>query len=125
MRLNFELPVSSTHLLLTLLTVLAMSAGQILFKMAAQDMAQPASWVQQLLLNPKLWLALLVYGGATLAWVMLLRQVPLNVAYPFVALAFLVVPLLSHWLLGEPLRWQSLVGAAVIVVGVWISVSAA
>lgn len=101
-----------------------MSAGQILFKMAARDMARTDSFANQVLLNHNLWLALVVYAGATVFWVLLLRHLPLTIAYPFVALAFLVVPLLSHWLLGEPLRWQNLVGALVIVAGVWISVSA-
>jgi drug/metabolite transporter (DMT)-like permease len=31
------------------------------------------------------------------------------------------VPLMAHWVLGEPLRWQTLAGAAVIFAGVWIS----
>jgi drug/metabolite transporter (DMT)-like permease len=57
---------------------------------------------------------------ATGLWVALLREVPLSVAYPFVALAFFLVPLMGHWVLGEALRWQTLAGAAVIVAGVWV-----
>ena len=55
-------------------------------------------------------------------WLLVLRKVPLNLAYPFVALAFIFVPVLGHYLLGEPLRLQSLLGAALIGLGVWVSV---
>ena len=77
---------------------------------------------QQVLLNTWLYVALAVYGLATVVWVALLRQVPLQLAYPFVALAFFFVPILAHWFLGEALRWQSFLGAAFILAGVWISV---
>jgi undecaprenyl phosphate-alpha-L-ara4N flippase subunit ArnE len=116
--------LSLQQLLLTALTVLAMSGGQILFKLAARNMASGEGLQGQVLQNHWLWVALVVYAAATVFWVLLLRQMPLSVAYPFVALAFLIVPLLSHWLLGEALHWQNLVGAGVIVVGVWISVNA-
>ena len=114
--------LSFSQIFLTALTVLAMSAGQILFKLAARGMQGNACWVSQIVLNRSLWLAMLVYLSATALWVALLRQIPLHVAYPFVALAFFFVPVLGHWFLGEPMRWQNLLGGLVIVLGVWISV---
>ena len=114
--------MSFQHFIFTILTVLALSAGQILFKLAARDLMGTEPLVRQIMVNHYLWVALTVYGVATVFWIGLLRHIPLNVAYPFVALAFFFVPLLGHWILNEPLRWQSLLGAMVIVVGVWISV---
>ena len=114
--------MSFQHFALTILTVLALSVGQILFKLAARDLAGNGPLIQQILVNHYLWIALTVYALATAFWIGLLREVPLHIAYPFVAFAFLFVPLLGHWALGEPLRWQSLAGALVIAVGVWISV---
>ncbi|MBV5299904.1 MAG: EamA family transporter [Rhodoferax sp.] len=114
--------LSLSQLVLVSLTVLTMSAGQILFKLAARGMSGSSSWVSQIVLNRYLWVALLVYLSATALWVALLRQMPLHLAYPLVALAFFFVPVLGHWFLDEPLRWQSLLGALVIVLGVWISV---
>lgn len=104
------------------LTVLAMSAGQILFKLAAQEITTGASWIQQILLNRFLIVAGVVYVSATAAWVALLRQIPLNIAYPMIALVYFVVPVLGHFFLQEPLRWQTFVGALVITLGIWISV---
>ena len=103
------------------MTVLALSGGQILFKLAARDMREGEPLVQQVLLNFWLYVALAVYGFATIFWIVLLRQVPLSVAYPFAALAFFFVPVLAHFGLGEPVRWQTFAGAAIIFVGVWVS----
>lgn len=110
-----------SNVLLLVLTVLALSVGQVLFKLAARDLGGGALLLQQILFNRYLIAALVVYGVATAMWVALLRHVPLHVAYPFVALAFFFVPIMGHWVLGEPLRWQTLAGAAVIFAGVWIS----
>lgn len=114
--------MSTQNFLFATLTVLALSVGQILFKLAAQGFNGSGSLLQQLLGNRFLALALVVYAAATGFWIALLRQLPLAVAYPFAALAFVFVPVLGYWFLGEPLRWQNLLGALVIVIGVWISV---
>ncbi len=105
------------------LNALLLSAGQILFKLAADQGHALKPWWMQLATNPLFLSALAVYAVATGLWVWILRQTPLQLAYPFVALAYLFVPLAAHFLLNEPLRWQSLAGAAVIGLGIWISVS--
>ena len=47
-----------------------------------------------------------------------LLHAPLHIAYPFMGLAFLIVPVLAWALLGEPLTWQTLTGGALILAGV-------
>lgn len=103
-------------------TVFLLSAGQILFKVAAAkiDFVE-AGVVSSLLFNYSLWIALLVYGIATVCWLIVLNTIPLRVAYPFVALGFFIVPILSSIFLNEPLTTYSLLGAAIITVGVYIS----
>ena len=114
--------MSLRQLFSVLMTVLALSVGQILFKLAARDMREGEPLLQQVLLNFWLYVALAVYGFATIFWIVLLRQVPLQLAYPFVALAFFFVPILAYWFLGEALRWQSFAGAGLILLGVWVAV---
>ena len=58
--------------------------------------------------------ALVLYVGATILWVYVLKHVPLNVAYPFMGLAFLVVPVAAALFAGEPLAARHLLGGAVI-----------
>jgi drug/metabolite transporter (DMT)-like permease len=101
----------------TLLCVLGISIGQLLFKKAAAALPETLS-LMGLLLNGWLMAALALYGITTLAWVWILKHAPLHVAYPFMGLAFLIVPTLAWAFLGEPLHWRTLVGGALIVAGV-------
>jgi undecaprenyl phosphate-alpha-L-ara4N flippase subunit ArnE len=100
-----------------LFTVACLSAGQLLFKQASADVQFSLSG----LLHPKLLVAIVIYGIATLAWVFTLRNVNLTVAYPLTALAFITVPIAAHYVLGEPLRANLLIGAGLIIAGVYIS----
>lgn len=103
--------------LYTLLCVLGISIGQLLFKQAAATLPATLSLVG-LLQNWWLMAALVLYGFTTLGWVWILRHAPLHVAYPFMGLAFLIVPTLAWLLFGEPIGWRTLVGGALILVGV-------
>jgi len=71
-------------------------------------------------LNPYLIAALVIYGCATLAWVYILQQVPLSIAYPLFALSFLFVPLLSTIIFHEPFTPKMLAGSAAIILGVYV-----
>jgi len=107
---------------LIILTVFALSTGQILFKLAATNFAYNPNSIIASFLDVKLIVALLVYAVATVMWLVVLRSMPLRLAYPFVALAFFIVPIMAHYLLGESLNWKTFAGAALIGVGVWISI---
>jgi drug/metabolite transporter (DMT)-like permease len=113
--------MNATNLGLTLLSVLAIAAGQILFKLAARGAAAGSAGSVWELFNPWLFAALVVYGVATLLWVWVLKSVPLNVAYPFVGLAFVIVPVLAALLLNESLDWRHLAGGLMIAAGVAVS----
>lgn len=82
---------------------------------------QPERFLESLF-SWKLILALSIYAIATLMWIIVLRTTPLRVAYPFIALGFVIVPVLSHYLLGESLSWKTFAGAFLIGLGVWVSV---
>ncbi len=101
----------------TLLCVLCISIGQLLFKKAAADLPTTLS-LMGLMQNGWLIAALTLYGITTLAWIWILRQAPLHLAYPFMGLAFLIVPTLAWLLLGEPIGWRTLAGGALILAGV-------
>lgn len=113
--------MSAQQLMLIVMTVLALSVGQVLFKLAADELVFSVSALPQMLLNMKLWLALVVYFAATFLWLMVLKQTPLRVAYPFAAMAFVFVPILAHLVLGEQLSWPTFLGGAIIILGVFVS----
>jgi drug/metabolite transporter (DMT)-like permease len=89
--------------------------GQLLFKMAA-DQIKPGFAITSYGLVI-LALALAVYGAATIAWVLVLRQAPLSKVYPYMALAFVIVPLASKVFLGESLAPQYWAGVALLFAG--------
>ena len=113
--------MSLSSIIFAVLTVLGLSTGQILFKLAAQNLQGDGPILMLALKNTHLWTALFVYGVSTLFWILLLRQVPLKLAYPFVGCAFFIVPLLAHFFLGESISWHSIFGAVLIAAGIYVS----
>jgi len=104
----------------------AIAAGQILFKRAALQITPGAggSWLLEVARLPTMWVAVALYAGATLLWVRILTTVPLSRAYPFVALAFVLVPAAGYVLFHEPITARYALGAALIIVGVAVAAGA-
>jgi drug/metabolite transporter (DMT)-like permease len=103
-----------------LAVVLLMAAGQLLFKATA------AAWqLHGTLFAPapalRLLASLAVYGIATLAWIWVLQGTSLSVAYPLVALTFVLVPLGAWWWFGESLSPRYMVGMLLIVAGIAVA----
>ncbi|WP_341646869.1 EamA family transporter [Thauera sp. SDU_THAU2] len=109
---------------ITILCVLGISLGQILFKKAAMTIVDASQW-QQWVFNGWLIVALALYGITTLVWIWVLRHAPLHLAYPFMALAFLIVPCLGWLFMGEPVRLTTWAGGALILLGITIASRAA
>jgi drug/metabolite transporter (DMT)-like permease len=103
------------------MTVVALSAGQVLFKIAAAEIDLSVTGFARSLLNVNLLAALLVYFVATIMWLLVLRVSPLRIAYPFAGFSFVVVPLMAHYLLDEAIGWNTIAGAILIGAGIWVS----
>lgn len=101
--------------------VLGISAGQLLFKLAATRPLPDGAPVWRLLFSPALLLGLTIYGLATLAWLWQLRTTPLSRAFPFMALGFIITPLAATWLFGETTGPRYWLGASLIAAGVVLS----
>ena len=101
---------------------MAIAAGQILFKRAASQLgpATGAGWVLEVAKLPTMWVAIALYGGATLLWVRILTTVPLSRAYPFLALAFVLVPAAGWLLFDEAITGRYAIGTLLIVAGVLV-----
>lgn len=70
-----------------------------------------------LLLDPAVLSSFVAAFLAALAWMAALTRFDLNHAYPFMSLNFVVVLLLSTWLLSEPLSATRVIGVTLIVIG--------
>lgn len=97
--------------------VFGIAVGQILFKVTASSLGA-ARHPAEILIKPELIAALVIYACSTVVWVWQLQKIELNRAYPLMALSFVIVPLFSHLVLGEPSTWRYWVGVALVVAGV-------
>lgn len=104
----------------TLAVVLALAVGQLLFKATALAWSAEKTLFSTRVMM-RLLPSLMVYGVATLAWIWVLRNAPLKTAYPFMALAFVIVPIGASFFFGERITLLYGVGAALIMVGVMIT----
>jgi drug/metabolite transporter (DMT)-like permease len=104
-----------------------MSGGQVLFKLAALRFTGGGGSIGDQLLNllqnvPFL-VALLLFGGFSVLWVWILSFMPLSRAYPFVAIAFAITPLLGGLLFGEPISARLVAGIIIILGGLFLVTS--
>jgi len=100
------------------------SVGQVYFKLGSATMtsATGLDLVLKLMLNSYTLFALFLYFITTILWVYLLRIVPLKELYPLMALSYVFVPILAKIFFYEDLEWKSIIGAIIIVAGVYVSV---
>jgi drug/metabolite transporter (DMT)-like permease len=109
--------------IIAVLCVVGLAIGQILFKFSATSLTQTGSFFA-----PKtaaiLLAALALYGITTIAWVWVLQKVELGRIYPLMAMAFVIVPLGSHFIFGERFHPQYFVGVTLIMTGIIVAVRA-
>lgn len=96
-----------------------MTAGQMLFKVAADSAGDRP--LPHALVNGWLLAAVGLYAGATVLWFAILRVTPLSVAYPFAALSFVLVPVGAWALFGEPLSLRYGAGLMLIILGILLT----
>ena len=102
--------------LLVVVSTMVEGFGQTFLKKSALDAARRHYWI--LLGVAVLIVEVLLYSGA-------LRFLAVSTAFPITSLSFVMVTLLSHWLLGErvtPLRWA---GVGLILIGTSLIVAPA
>lgn len=88
--------------------------GQI----GASSLAQPTDILVRVASSPFIIGGLVLYGLGAVSWLAVLSRVPLSLAYPLLAIGYIVIPLLAWLLFREslsPLRWA---GILVIALGV-------
>lgn len=112
--------MSTTQIGLAIASVLLIAVGQLLFK--AVGVASAAAGT---LMHPRALLLVCVAGAlyvaATLAWIWLLRTAPLSRAYPYMALSFVLVPLLSAFFFRESLSAQYVIGIVLVIAGIVVA----
>ena len=106
-----------------ILCVVGLAVGQILFKVSATALSESGTFFA---IKPAaiLFATMCLYGVTSVVWVWILQKVELGRVYPLMALAFVLVPIGSHFVFGERFQPQYFVGVAIIMVGIFITVKA-
>src|SRR5471032_123074 len=108
---------------IAVICVLGIATGQILFKLSAASLHRTGSFFDPATAMT-LFSALALYGITTIAWIWVLQKIELGRVYPLMAMAFVLVPIGSHFIFGERFQTQYFVGVAVIIIGIIITVKA-
>lgn len=69
------------------------------------------------------WLAVIIYGVASVAWVFLLRIVPVNIAYPSasaVTSIMLYILVAVNRSSASPIRWSEILGILLLTAGLFL-----
>lgn len=105
-------------------TILFTVYGQLILKWRIADYGplptdsgEKMRFLLRLLLDPAIFSGFMAAFLASLAWMAAMTKFELSHAYPFMALNFVIVLVLSSWLLSEPLTVQRVVGVGLIVLG--------
>jgi len=110
-------------LLLLLISIGLGAIGQLLFKGAARQLPPFAELgLTRLVLT--MFTTPLILGGfccffvSSVLWIVALRTINLSLAYPMVALSYIIIFVGSYYLFGEPLSFRHWLGALLIVGGI-------
>jgi drug/metabolite transporter (DMT)-like permease len=87
------------------------------FGLLPADFFEKLKFLISLLFDPAIFSGFAAAFLASLAWMAAMTKFDLSHAYPFMSLNFVVVLLLSGWLLNEPVTFQRVLGVGLIVLG--------
>ncbi len=105
---------------IALICVVGIASGQILFKLCAISLKKTGSFFDPSTMT-LLFSGLALYGIMTIAWIWVLQRADLGRIYPLMALAFVIVPIGSHFIFGERFHPQYFAGVALIMVGIIVA----
>ena len=108
-------------LLLALTSIAMAAAGQLLLKVGAVTVVRSPSDLLLDLVRPHTMIGLLLYFISALLWITVLSRTQLSYAYPLVGLNYVLVVLVSAWILGEQVSAHRWVGVLLIVIGFLLS----
>jgi multidrug transporter EmrE-like cation transporter len=112
---------------LILLGVLLNAAAQLLLKAGTNAVghfefhmanALPMGW--RLFTEPHILAGMFCYAVSLVVWIMALSRVEVSIAYPMLAIGYVVNAIAAYYLFGEAVTPMRMLGIGIIVVGVYI-----
>lgn len=101
------------------------SVGQIMLKTGMNMTTHKTSEAGAALLmsviraipNPWVFFGFFCYGISSIIWLMVLKKLPLSTAYPLISFSYVVVVLLSSFILKERVQWPVTIAGLLLIVG--------
>ncbi|MCJ7652717.1 MAG: SMR family transporter [Actinobacteria bacterium] len=101
---------------------LSMKAGMNkVGEIKSEDLKHPFELIGRVIKSAWAVIGVLLYAISAVFWLVVLSRVNLSVAYPIVAVGYVVVVLYSWLVFKEPVKWFTWIGLAFIVMGVVIT----
>lgn len=95
--------------------------GQIFFKkgIASSALSPNILSILQTIFTPYVFFGFFIYGLSSIVWLFVLQRFPLSVAYPSLALTYIIVAVLSTFIFKESLNFEKIIGILLIFIGVY------
>lgn len=114
--------------LMLLSTIVLSISGQTLLKIGMKNigkidnvsLANIAALAWQMGTNVYVFSGLALFVIGTFIWLVLLSRLDLSFVYPFGALQYVFIFLISYFLLGEQIKAGRIVGVGIILVGIYV-----
>ena len=112
------MPNTSTIALLAL--AISLGAGAQLLMKTGMGSAEASDQTHAiaLMVRPFVLGGVFCYGLSVIPWLLVVRQLPISVAYPCVSLSYVAVALGGWYFFDEPITLKKMLGLATIVLGV-------
>ncbi|HET6248370.1 MAG TPA: EamA family transporter [Tepidisphaeraceae bacterium] len=111
--------------LLILLSALLDTAGEVLLSKGAKIVAGGTlthgalGWMAPLA-SAWTWIGIVSYITSLVAWLAVLRSVPLSIAFPLISVVHVMVPAASHFFLHEVIPLHLWIGVGMIFLGILV-----
>ena len=98
------------------LNIIFNAAASVLVKISAKSVSTVAS-----LTSPSFMLGIVCFALGLLAYQRALSRIPLSIAYPIIISGTVIlVTTVGSWVLRDPVPPLRIVGAVIIIIGVWV-----
>lgn len=105
---------------LSIVQSMMLSLGQLTLKQALTKMpafAWTAKFWGSILTNWWFLLSGILFGGASVLWMYILKRYPLNIAYPMASMSYVFALVFAILFLHESVLWSRWLGVALIMIG--------
>ncbi|MBZ4668175.1 MAG: hypothetical protein PWP07_2721 [Epulopiscium sp.] len=110
-----------------LLSVFLGAIGQVILKVGADQLGElPFSFktlpkdIIHIIKIPQIILGIILFSVSFLLWIKVLTKNELSYSYPLVSLNYIIIMIMSVFLLGEEISLRKILGTVLIVLGVWV-----